>query len=93
MDGTLEVRVETTPNPNSLKLSTNRTLWQGRAQTFASPDEALTVPLAQTLLAIPGVKTVFFLRDFVTLNREPGAAWEPIAEQAVAALRAHFDQG
>jgi hypothetical protein len=86
----LQIRVEATPNPNSLKFSANRTVWEGRAQTFNSADEALMSPLAQRLLAVPGVKSVFFLRDFVTISREPGAEWEPIAAQVEAVLRGHL---
>ena len=86
----LQIRVEATPNPNSLKFSVNRTIWEGRAQTFSSPEQALTSPLARDLLAVPGVKNVFFLRDFVTISREPGAAWEPIAAQVEGILRGHL---
>lgn len=91
MAESLTVRVEGTPNPNSLKFTTNRVLWEGRAQTFSSPDQAFASPLAAALLAIDGVKSVFFLRDFVTVSREPGTPWEPIAEQVEAALRGHAD--
>ena len=88
----LTVRVEATPNPNSLKFSTNRTLWEGRAQTFSSPEQAVMSPLARDLLAVPGVKSVFFLRDFLSVSREAGAPWEPIAERVEAILRQHFDR-
>ncbi len=86
----LQIRVEATPNPNSLKFSANRAVWQGRAQTFSSPDQALMVPLARDLLAVPGVKSVFFLRDFVTVTRESGSAWEPIIGQVESLLRTHL---
>ena len=86
----LVVTVEATPNPNSLKFTTNRTVWEGRAQTFSAPEQALTSSLARRLLEIPGVKSVFLLRDFVSVMREPGVPWEPIAEQVEAALRSHF---
>ena len=86
----LQVRVEPTPNPNSLKFSTNRTLWEGRAQTFSDPAQALTSPLARALLEVPGVKSVFFLRDFATVSREPSASWEPIAQDVERILREHF---
>lgn len=85
-----QIRVEATPNPNSLKFSADRVLWEGRAQTFSSPDQALTFPLARRLLEVPGVKSVFFLRDFVTVTREAGASWEPIAHEVESLLRAHF---
>ena len=87
------VRVEGTPNPNSLKFSTNRVLWEGRAQTFSSPEQAFAQPLARRLLGIAGVKNVFFLRDFVTVSREPGADWQPIAAEVETALREHLAGG
>ena len=85
------VRVEATPNPNALKFTANRTLWEGRAQTFNSPEQALTSPLARDLLAVPGVKSVFLLRDFVSVSRDPGTPWESIAHRVEAVLRSHLD--
>ena len=90
MADTPQVRVEATPNPNSLKFSADRVLWEGRAQTFSSPDQALTFPLARRLLELGGVKSVFFLRDFVTVTREAGASWEPIAPAVESLLREHL---
>jgi len=86
------VRADATPNPNSRKFTTNRVLGEGRAQTYASPEEAFAAPLARDLLAVAGVKSVFILRDFVTITREPDAAWETIAAQVEAVLHAHFGE-
>jgi hypothetical protein len=83
----LQIRIEATPNPNSLKFSTNRTLWEGRAQTFNDQSQAFASPIARSLLGIPGVKSVFFLRDFVTISREPDIAWESIAPEVERVLR------
>ncbi len=87
-----QIRVEATPNPNSLKFSADQVLWEGRAQTFSSADQALSFPLARRLLEVPGVKSVFFLRDFVTVSREAGASWEPIAPKVESLLRAHLNE-
>lgn len=83
----LEIRIEGTPNPNSLKFSTNRTIWEGRAQTFSDQSQAFASPIARSLLGVPGVKSVFFLRDFVTISREPDVAWESIAPEVERILR------
>jgi hypothetical protein len=90
MADALQIRVEGTPNPNSLKFSVNRTIWEGRAQTFNDAAQAFASPLARTLLAVPGVKSVFFLRDFVTVSREPEAAWEAIAPEVERVLREYL---
>ena len=90
MPDELQVRVEPTPNPNSLKFSTNRTLWEGRAQTFSDQAQALTSPLARALLGVPGVKSVFFLRDFVTVSRDANTPWESIAPEVERIIREHL---
>ncbi len=90
MTDDLEVRVEATPNPQSLKFSLNRVVWEGRAQTFSDASQAFASPLARDLLAVAGVRSVFFLRDFVTITREPNAPWESIAPEAERILREHL---
>jgi len=87
------LRVEATPNPNSLKFTAARVLWEGRAQTFSDPTQAFASPLARELLGVPGVKSVFFLRDFVTVSRDPNAPWEPIVAGVEEILRAHLAAG
>lgn len=90
MTGPVEVRVEATPNPNALKFTTNRILAQGRAQTFAQPAQLVIAPLPRQLLSVAGVRSVFLLRDFVTVTREPDAAWEPISAAVERILRDHL---
>jgi hypothetical protein len=86
----LDIRIEATPNPQSLKFSLNRTVWEGRAQTFSDATQAFASPMARELLGVLGVKSVFFLRDFVTISREPGVPWETIAPEVERVLREHF---
>jgi|RhiMetdeSRZDD1v2_1073273.scaffolds.fasta_scaffold3908113_1 hypothetical protein len=87
MSDDLQIRIEPTPNPNAVKLSTNRPLAEGRAQSYTDPAQAFASPLARALFAVPGVVGVFLLRDFVTVTRDPDAAWETILPSAEGALR------
>ncbi|MCL6650411.1 MAG: NifU N-terminal domain-containing protein [Chloroflexi bacterium] len=89
----VQVRAEATPNPNSMKFTVNRELWAGRARTVSSQDEALGLPLAVRLLAVPGVRSLFFLRDFVTVTRDPGANWEALVPAVIATIEAHYAEG
>ncbi|MDR7419560.1 MAG: NifU N-terminal domain-containing protein [Armatimonadota bacterium] len=86
----LRIEVQPTPNVNALKFVLNRRVTEGRSQTFRSAEEAAAQPLAARLFAIPGVVQVFLLNDFVTVTRDPAAAWDTIAEAADAAIREHF---
>ena len=47
--------------------------------------------MAEMLLMLPGVTSVFMTADFVTLTKAPDADWMLIAEQAQKILEAHFD--
>lgn len=85
------IDVQPTPNVNAMKFVLNRTVSGGRSQTFRSPDDATSSPLAASLLAIPGVVQVFFLNDFITLTRDPGVEWAGIIAQAESTVRTYFD--
>lgn len=86
----VHVDVQPTPNVNALKFVTNRRLTEGRSQTFTSLAQAAADPLAGALLALPGVRQVFVLNDFITVTRESGADWMQIAPQAEALIREHL---
>lgn len=82
----IQVTVSTTPNPQALKFTVNREVWPGRARTVNSPDEALGFPLAARLLTVPGVKSLFFLRDFITVTRAGDTDWETITDGVTAVV-------
>jgi hypothetical protein len=86
----LHLEIQPTPNVNALKFVMNRRVTEGRSQTFRSAEEAAGHPLAARLFTIPGVVQVFLLNDFVTVTRDPAAAWDTIAEATEAAIRQHF---
>ena len=76
--------IETTPNPNSMKLNLLDTV--GAAITYTLENSSgCGLEIAQ-ILQIEGVKNVFACNDFLTLNRDPRADWRPILEQASAIL-------
>ncbi len=83
----ITVTAQPTPNPNAMKFSVNRQLTEGSSRTYGSPAEAAGDALAAALFAVPGVKTVFILNDFVTVTKLPDAVWGDLAPAAEAALR------
>jgi hypothetical protein len=85
------VVAEATPNPNSFKFTVNRQITSGAGQSFGNPGEALLSPLAQRLFAIDGVRSVFLLKDFVSVGRVPGADWDALIPLIAGAIRAYFE--
>ncbi len=81
--------IETTPNPNSMKLNFEESL--GKAVTYTAEDCAGCPEFVSKLLAIAGVKSVFVCQDFVTLNRDPRSDWKAILEIATEILSGKSD--
>jgi hypothetical protein len=83
----MAVAIEPTPNPNALKFTVGRDV--GGPKTFVAGRDA-DDPVAEALLALAGVTSVFMSADFVTLSKMPDADWAAIAEDARAILEGHF---
>lgn len=77
--------IETTPNPNSMKLNLVTPV-EGRPSTFTSRQTDGCPPTLLKLLEIAGVQSIFVCTDFVTVNRNPTADWQPILDAASRCL-------
>ncbi len=85
---------EHTPNPDCLVLHADRDLGVAAAAEFDDRAAAeFASPLAGRLLALPGMRRVLLAPRFVSITREPSAAWRPLAENAAAILREHLASG
>jgi len=78
--------IETTPNPNSMKLNLDERLAKGVAITYTHENRGDCPAYIEKILAIPGVSSVFRVEDFMAIQRKPTAGWEGILSQARAAL-------
>ncbi len=88
------IETQATPNPNTIKFLPGREVSPGRLLEFADAAEAeARSPLAARLLAVPGVKTVFLGRDFVSVRKEEDADWTAIKAELLSRLVDHFLSG
>lgn len=81
--------VETTPNPNSMKLNLDENV--GAATTYTVEDGNACPHYVKRLLEIEGVKSIFVCQDFLTLNKDPRANWKTILEKSAALLGGKID--
>jgi hypothetical protein len=86
----VRVEAESTPNPNSYKFTVNREVTSGRGQTFRSAEEAMLSPLAQRLFELRGVRSIFFLKDFITVGRAVDADWDALIPEVESVVRAYY---
>ena len=74
------ISIETTPNPNSMKLNLDESV--GKTVTYTQEQRVGCSQDVAGLLDIEGVKSVFVCNDFITLNRDPRADWKHILDAA-----------
>ena len=82
-----------TPNPNSLRLVRRDgrpvlppDALPGGMLNATRLEDTADAPIAAALLSIPGVAGVFAMADFLTITRDPGAAWDALLPAVEAAL-------
>lgn len=74
--------IEPTPSPNAMKLNMDESLPEGKNYQFRSEERQTAPDYLQKLLSIDGVKSVFQVADFISLERHPKADWEVVLTQA-----------
>jgi hypothetical protein len=86
----MEITVQLTPNPNALKFVLPASRFD-QPLSFPSAESATAHPLAQRLFALGDIYNVFMAQDFITVNKLPDVAWEPLRDQIRAILEEHFE--
>jgi len=82
----LDVRPEPTPNPNAVRFTLSAPVLGDRPRSFTSREAAGGTPWAERLFAIPGVVSLFGLRDFLTVTKSAAVEWSAIVPKAVEVL-------
>lgn len=71
--------MEPTPSPHSMKVNVTETLPDGQSVNYKVDDNLTTAPqYIQDLFTINGVKGLFRVVDFITIERNPRVDWEEI---------------
>lgn len=69
---------EQTPNPEALKYVTNRMLYRGIADFREKETAEQWSPMANSLMELPYVKSVYFNNNYVTITKELNYDWTDI---------------
>lgn len=87
------IRMEFTPNPNTLKYVLNRQLLPRGTANFPERGMAEGSPLAERLFSVSGVQGVMVGPTFVTVTMSEEADAALLHDGVHAALHAHLDSG
>ena len=82
-----------TPNPDSLKFIVDRTLLEGEAVSYNSPEEAKGSPLAEKLFELGHVTSLFAFQNFVTVTKSDSVIWQEFAREIGKTIRSHVQEG
>ena len=86
------IQTEATPNPATLKFIPGRVVLDGGPMEFASREAASRSPLAEKLFDVPGVTSVFYGSDFVTVTKASGE-WQQLKPAILGAIMEHYMSG
>ena len=86
------IQTEATPNPATLKFIPGRTVLDSGTMEFASREAAARSPLAEKLFGVPGVTSVFYGSDFVTVTKD-GGDWQHLKPAILGAIMEHYMSG
>ena len=86
------IQTEATPNPATLKFIPGRTVLDTGTLEFTSRDTAARSPLAERLFEVPGVTSVFYGSDFVTVTKDD-SDWQHLKPAILGAIMEHYMSG
>ncbi|MEN1970348.1 NifU N-terminal domain-containing protein [Lentibacillus sp. N15] len=72
------VRAEATPNPNALKFSTDKLIFQGNNSISVMPGDTSEHAILNDLMDVEGVDNVFGYQHFITVNKQFDAEWDEL---------------
>jgi Fe-S cluster biogenesis protein NfuA len=86
------IQTEATPNPATLKFIPGRTVLDSGTMEFVDRAAAMRSPLAERLFAVPGVTSVFYGADFVTVTKD-NSDWQHLKPAILGAIMEHYMSG
>lgn len=79
------VRVEPTPSPNTMKIVLSEKREDNQSNTYTEVRENQP-QFINDLLKLEGVKSIFYVMDFLAIDKQPKANWEDVLPQITSTL-------
>lgn len=75
---TMAIIAEGTPNPNAMKFTSNKVIFEGDDSISVMPGETSEHDVLNELMQVEGVDNVFGYHNFITVNKTFDAQWDEL---------------
>ena len=89
----IQIRLEFTPNPMTLKFVVDRSLLERGALNFTDVPSTEKAPLARSLFGVTGVCGVLIGTNFVTITKSTEGSWDVVAEEIPKVIETFLKTG
>lgn len=83
------VRAETTPNPNAIKFTSDKVIFEGDRSISVMPGDTSEHAILNELMELDGVDNVFGYQNFITVNKQFDATWDELTEKVINVMEKH----
>ncbi|GAA0447528.1 MAG: NifU N-terminal domain-containing protein [Bacillota bacterium] len=80
------IRAEATPNPNALKFTTDKLIFEGTNSISVMPGDTSEHQILNDLMELEGVDNVFGYQNFITINKKFDVEWDNLSPQVISVL-------
>ncbi|QHE51430.1 NifU N-terminal domain-containing protein [Pontibacillus sp. HMF3514] len=77
----MAVQAQPTPNPNAMKFTTDRMIFQGDGSVSVMPGQTSEHDILNDLMELEGVDNVFGFQNFITVNKKFDADWDALTDE------------
>ena len=87
------IQIETTPNPNSLKFLSEKTLSAIGTEEFKKEEiNEITIPFVKELLNFKGVELILLSEKFLSVKKTKEVSWNELKPMVISHLNDYFEQ-
>ncbi|AVQ98636.1 scaffolding protein [Oceanobacillus picturae] len=85
----MSIRAEATPNPNALKFTTDKLIFEGTSSISVMPGNKSEHAILNDLMELEGVDNVFGYQNFITVNKKFDAEWDTLTPEVTKVIEKH----
>ena len=83
------VRPEATPNPNAVKFTSDKLIFEGTDSISVMPGDSSEHDILNDLMDLDGVDNVFGYQNFITVNKHFDVEWESLTKEVLDIFKKH----